>query len=145
LEPGTPRVGERVAISVRTFEADSLTPGAELDPFPLDDFPWTFVADSPGGRSVEILLEPDGRSTGRWTGTFVFSEAGRWEVGLDKSHLSTSPDPAMGARVEVVVTGNEVDGRLPLLVGLVVLVAIVGVAINWTRRTGSGSSLSHYA
>lgn len=131
LDPEAPHIGERVAISVSTFEADSLTPGANLDPLPLDEFPWTFVADSPGGITAEIALVPDDRSANRWTGTFVFSEAGRWMVGLDKRHLGTPPDPALGARLEVVVTADDADGQLPLLVGFVVLIAIaVVVAIR---------------
>lgn len=139
LEPEAPRIGERVAISVSTFEADSLAPGADLVPFPLDEFPWTFVADSPSGSTVEIALTPDGRPTNRWTGNFVFSEAGRWEIGLDKSHVGTPPDPALGARLEVGVTADDADGRIPLLVGLVVvLIAIAVVVVNRTRERRLG-------
>lgn len=132
-EPAAPRIGEQVVISVATFEADSLRPGAELDPLPLNDFLWTFVAESPGGQSTEIPLTRDGDSGHRWTGTFVFPEAGRWEIGLDKSHLGSPPDPALGARLEVVV-GSEDDRRsLVLLAAMALILAIAVFAALWLR------------
>jgi hypothetical protein len=134
LEPAIPRVGEQVAISVSTFEADSPSPGSELDPFPLEEFLWTFVADSPSGQTVEIPLARDGVSPNRWTGTFVFTEAGRWEVGLDKSHLGTPPDPALGARLEVDVASDAADPNpLPLLAAIAIVLPIAVLAFLWLR------------
>ncbi len=136
LEPADPGVGERVAISVATFEADSLTPGATLDPFPLDNFPWSFVADSPSGESVEISLVRDADSRNRWTGTFVFTEEGRWEIGLDKKHLGSPPDPALGARLDVVVGSDSGPNAIALLAAFAVAFPLVVLAGLWLRARG---------
>lgn len=136
LEPADPGLGEHVSISVATFEADSLTPGASLDPFPLDDFPWTFVADSPSGESVEIPLERDADSRNRWTGAFAFTEEGRWEIGLDKRHLGSPPDPALGARLEVVVGSGSGPNPIALIAALAVGFPLVVLAGLWLRARG---------
>lgn len=59
--------------------------------------------------------------------------AGRWEIGLDKSHLGSPPDPALGARLEVVV-GSEYDRRsLVLLAAMALILAIAVFAALWLR------------
>ena len=107
------------------------------EPQPLDEFPWTFVADAPAGRRHVIALEPTGSTGNAWRGTFAFDEAGRWEIGLDRSHLGTPVDPSLGAR-EAVIVRDAGGGVTPvILMGLGLVAVVIGFLVR--ARLGRSS------
>jgi hypothetical protein len=125
-EPADPRVGEPVMILVATF-AYVDPPATPTEPLPLEEFPWTFVADSPTGERTVIALRRVGSSTNLWTSRFTFVEPGRWEIGLDEQHLATPVDPALGARLSLDVgSGNQPNG-----VALALLALTVAAIASW--------------
>jgi hypothetical protein len=139
-DPQNPMAGEPTTVVVRTlFPAEA--PATASEPQPLDDFPWTFVAESPSGRTHEIALERLGASRYEWTATFTFDEIGEWEIGLDKRHLGTPVDPTLGARLTVQVG----DGDVPMapIAGAVAALAILAIAIAswvWISRRSAASA-----
>lgn len=135
-DPSEPRVGEPATIVIGTLVYVD-PPATPSEPLPLDEFLWTFVAESPRGERHEIALTRVDSSANEWTATFVFDETGQWEIGLDRPHLGTPADPSLGARKPVTVRSPD-DGPLasPIIVAVVsVFVAILAVVI--ARRSAS--------
>ena len=126
-DPREPRVGQEVAIRIGTYLPDSASSGGEAEPLPLDDFPWTFVADSPTGDRFVIPLTRSGELTHEWVGTFVFTEVGRWEIGLDPRHLGTPIDPRLGARREILIL--EANDRASFEVPIILLVSALAILV----------------
>jgi hypothetical protein len=137
-ERAHPLVGDPVAILVATFRAGLPADIGGLEPLPLDEFPWTFVADSPSGRSFIVPLTRDPGSLNRWVGHFTFDEAGRWQIGLAREHLGTPIDPSLGARRDAVVLGDrdQVTGWIvPLAIGALIGLGLLGLAgMAWLRN-----------
>jgi hypothetical protein len=139
-DPPSPRAGEPTTVVVRTlFPAEA--PATASEPQPLDDFPWTFVAESPSGRTHQIALERLGSSRHEWIATFTFDETGHWEIGLDKRHLGTPVDPTLGARLSVQV--GDPDPPMSPITGAVAALSILAIAIAswlWISRRSAASA-----
>jgi hypothetical protein len=134
IDPATPHVREPVTIVVATF-AYVDPPATPAEPLPLEEFPWTFVAESPSGAVHEIGLQHAGASPNQWVASFAFDEAGRWEIGLDRRHLGTPIDPALGARLTVEVRGSD-EPSAPVVIA-VALFALIATALLYRRRPRS--------
>jgi hypothetical protein len=130
-EPAEPLVAEPVTILVATFEYVD-PPATPTQPLPLDEFSWTFVADSPSGGRDVIALDRVGSIPNQWAGRFTFDEPGRWEVGLDERHLGIPVDPSLGARIIVEVRDDSEPNAVAL--GLLVLAAAAIASLVWYRK-----------
>lgn len=140
IDPEQPTVGEPTTIVVSTL-FPAVAHGTPPEPQPLDDFPWTFVAESPRSARYEIALERLGSTGFQWTADFMFDEPGNWEIGLDRRHLGTPVDPALGARLPVEVRGPD-EPTLPVTVivavaGVVAGAVLLAVGILRIRRRSS--------
>lgn len=85
-DPAEPRVGEPTTILVSTLVYVD-PPAIPSEPLPLDEFLWTFVAESPKGERHEIALTRVDESTNQWSGT---SSSTRSEGGRSDSIARTS-------------------------------------------------------
>lgn len=142
-DPADPIVGQPTTITVETFFPAS-PPAMLTVPQPLDEFPWTFVAEAPdGGRHVIDLVRTD-EAGNAWSASFTFDEVGAWEIGLDRSHLGTPIDPSLGARVTVTVRADDGSPPIGILVavvaGLLLAVVVVTARSRSARRTPPGGA-----
>lgn len=135
-EPAAPIVGQATTIYVATVWPASHPPDANSQPMAMAEFPWDFVVDSPGGTRTKIELTHDRVEGNLWSGTFTFSEPGKWVVGLDPRHLGTPVDSTLGARVELDIasSGLGVADPAPGLAIAALALAVAGVAIFLTKR-----------
>ena len=135
LTPSAPGVGERVVVAIRVYAADAS--GSRGDPYDADEFPWRVEAVSSKGDSIAIPVTR-GDEPGLWSGTVVFSEPGRWEVGLTREHVGNPVDSRFGGSTTVDVVKRhapgEGSGNLPWILGVVMVAA--GAAAWALRRMG---------
>lgn len=141
-DPPQPILGESANILVATFEYVP-PPSTPSVPLPLDEFLWTFVAESPSGRTHVVDLAAVQASTNEWSGSFTFDEVGSWEIGLDRSHLGTPVDPSLGARVTVTVRADDGSSPIGILAAAVaglLLAVVLATRSRSARRSPPGGA-----
>jgi hypothetical protein len=80
-----------------------------LEPLIADEVPIT--AKAPSGDLREVLLQPQGQGTGRYTINFRPDELGRWELMVGSSDDAT---PGEAAKATFVVERSELESRGPM-------------------------------
>jgi hypothetical protein len=95
--------------------------------YPIADYPFDVVANSPAGARVQIALARDSQDASLWRGSFVPSSNGEWTIVL-RNFPTMEP-----IRVRVVDDGSFPP---PAMVGVAALLAglLIGVILGRVTR-----------